>query len=103
MAAPVPPVEEAKRVFSRLGYAVEESGDGDLRAERKWRTVRVTALGSNVGDALDDAEESLRCFVAWRDHAGDALDHLERADLSAEWALIGVAEDGAFDIVRSSV
>jgi hypothetical protein len=103
MAAAVPPVEEAKRVFSRLGYAVEDAGDGDLRAERKWRTVRVTALGSNVADAVDDAEESLRCFVAWSDHASEALDRLERADLNAEWALIGVAEDGAFDIVRPTV
>ena len=45
----VPPVEEAARLFRRLGYTVDDGGR-EFDARRKWRTVRVTVL------APDEAE-----------------------------------------------
>lgn len=109
--APVtmPPVEAARSIFTRLGYAV--SGDGtELRAERKWRTVRVTALDADdasdatpvLADGGDDADD-LRCFVTYREATGDLRDRLEGADPSFEWAIIGVdepADDDEWDVVR---
>lgn len=107
----IPPVEAAKSIFTRLGYTV--SGDGtELRAERKWRTVHVTALDAEdvtdetptLADGGDD-ERDLRCFVTYRDVTGDLHDRLDSADPPFEWAIIGV-DDGAdadeYDVVRQS-
>jgi hypothetical protein len=96
----MPPVEEARRVFRRLGYTVD--GDGvDLRAERKWRTVHVTAL--DAAEAASPRElradggrtdYRFRCFVTWKEAAGDLRDRLQRLDPGYEWAIIGVDDDG---------
>ena len=70
----MPPSEDARSIFRRLGYSV--SGDGsEFVAERKWRRVLVTPLCTE--DATDPepyladggATPKLRCFVTWRDTA----------------------------------
>lgn len=102
----MPPVEEAKDIFSRLGYAV--SGDGtELLAERKWRTVRVTAMDADAvesaGRVLTDGGESdrLRCFVTWEEYTGDLRERLERVSPPYEWAIIGVrSDDRDYEVVR---
>ena len=103
----MPPTEEAKQVFRRLGYVV--SGEGtELRAERKWRTVRVTALCADdaaaperaVTDGGADAEGRLRCFVTWKECADDLVDRLSRLRPGYDWAIIGVDDRGDFEVVR---
>ncbi|MFB6107751.1 MAG: hypothetical protein ABEJ82_02775 [Haloplanus sp.] len=101
----MPPEEEAKAVFRRLGYTV--SGDGsELRAERKWRTVHVTALDADTASTstqlLPDGgspECQLRCFVTWMDYTGALRDRLERLDPPYEWAVVGVDDDEGHEVV----
>lgn len=105
--ATIPPVEAARSIFTRLGYAV--SGEGrELRAERKWRTVRVTAVGADdataeataLADGGDD-DRDFRCFVTYRAVAGDLRERLEGVEPPYEWAVIGVRDvDGSeYDVV----
>jgi hypothetical protein len=100
----MPPAEEARSIFSRLGYDV--SGDGqEFVAERKWRTVQVTVLGADsnlrgrraVTDGGEAREYPLRCFVTWKEAAGDLRGQLTAADPSYEWAVIGVDGDDRDD------
>ncbi|SFR60937.1 DUF7116 family protein [Halogeometricum limi] len=104
----MPPSEEARSIFSRLGYTV--SGDGpEFVAERKWRTVQVTVVGTDtklrgrraLADGGRTREYPLRCFVTWKDTAGDLRSRLTDADPSYEWAVIGVddADTGEYDVV----
>lgn len=104
----MPPAEEARSIFSRLGYDV--SGDGrEFVAERKWRTVQVTVLGAddslNGRRALADGGEArdypLRCFVTWKEATGDLRGRLNDVDPSYEWAVIGVDGDdrSEYDVV----
>ncbi|MFB6129968.1 MAG: hypothetical protein ABEJ28_04000 [Salinigranum sp.] len=107
--APVtmPPVEEARSIFSRLGYTVSGCGP-ELLAERKWRTVRVTALSDDT-DAADhrtltdggreDGRE-LRCFVTWDEYTGDLQTRLRRLNPSYEWAIIGVESEDDYQVVH---
>lgn len=96
----MPPVEEARRVFRRLGYTVD--GDGvDLRAERKWRTVRVTALDAEAAASPRELRADggrrdyrFRCFVTWKEATGRLRDRLTGIDPDYEWAIIGVESDG---------
>ncbi|SDZ85574.1 hypothetical protein SAMN04488065_0807 [Haloplanus vescus] len=108
--APVtmPPVEAAQDVFRRLGYSVERDGV-DLRAERKWRTVHVTALDADEASSPDKlradggtTEYRLRCFVTWMEAAGDLRDRLARTNPDYEWAVIGV-EDDDYEVVDHAV
>lgn len=102
----IPPVERARSIFSDLGYTV--SGEGtELRAERKWRTVHVTALDADSATderALADGgtdERNLRCYVTYREITGELRDRLDRADPPFEWAIIGVDTDGDdYDVVH---
>jgi hypothetical protein len=94
----IPPIERARSIFSELGYTV--SGDGtELRAERKWRTVHVTALDADSATderALADGgtdERNLRCYVTYHEITGELQERLDRADPPFEWAIIGVDED----------
>ena len=102
----MPPSEDARAIFRRLGYSV--SGDGpEFVAERKWRTVRVTAV-SNGEDlhsrrALADggepsADYRFRCFVAPESATGDVRNRLRSVDPTYEWAVIGVDGDGGYDV-----
>ncbi len=81
-------IEKARTVFDDLGYEVTEEGE-ELRAERKWRTVYVTAA---------DPEEAnthgrLRCFVARADRASDVRDRLLELEPDYDWAVITIDED----------
>jgi hypothetical protein len=111
MSRYMPPVsmplsEDARAIFSRLGYSI--SGDGsDFVAERKWRTVRVTALSDgedlNGRRALADGGEPsdtyrFRCFVAPKSETGDVQNRLASVDPAYEWAVIGVGDDGEYDV-----
>ena len=106
--APVtmPPVEEARAIFRRLGYEV--SGDGpELLAERKWRTVRVTATASR-SDVLADGgtcegDYRLQCFVTWAEETGELAGRLRRSAPDFEWAVIGVESDAEdYEVVHGS-
>jgi hypothetical protein len=104
----IPPVEEARSVFRRLGYAV--SGDGPaLRAERKWRTVEVHVVSGEatadarqpaLGDGGPDASD-LRCFVTWREEASALSERLASRDPGCQWAVVGVDRDGSYEVLRS--
>ncbi|QHS17563.1 DUF7116 family protein [Halopenitus persicus] len=105
--APVsmPPTTEARAVFRELGYTVD--GDGsEFVAERKWRRVLVTPVCAD--DATDpepylaDGGETprLRCFVTWRRAATDLRDHLLRLKPPFDWAVIGVDDEGEFDVMQ---
>jgi len=88
--------EQARSIFADLGYTVTDSG-GEYIAERKWRAVHVTPV-----ERLDETPDSgeYRCFVTW---AGDvpALERqLSTADPDYEWAVIGVEEDGDYEVTR---
>jgi hypothetical protein len=101
----IPPVEHARSIFTELGYTV--SGDGtEFRAERKWRTVHVTALDADSATderALADGgtdERDLRCYVTYHQITGDLRERLDRADPPFEWAIIGVDDESDdYDVV----
>jgi hypothetical protein len=103
----MPPVEEAKSIFSRLGYTVSGHGP-ELRAERKWRTVHVTAMGADDstgsrraladGGREDDCE--LRCFVTWKEYTGELRDRLRGMNPSYEWAIIGVESEQEYEVLH---
>ena len=80
-------IEEARTVFRDLGYEVTEAGD-ELRAERKWRTVYVTA--ADPADA--NTHGRLRCFVARADRAATVRDQLLDLEPDYDWAVITIDE-----------
>lgn len=92
-----PPSEEAREVFTDLGY--ELSGDGpEFSARRDWKEVRVTAV---AGPLYAPDEGQLRCFVTWSERADDVSDAVERVDPSYDWAVVAVREDGSYEVVRA--
>lgn len=81
-------IEEARTVFRELGYEITEEGD-ELRAERKWRTVYVTAA-----DPTEAATYGrLRCFVARPDRAADVRERLLDLEPDYDWAVVVIDED----------
>ncbi|MFB6123479.1 MAG: hypothetical protein ABEJ78_08475 [Haloferacaceae archaeon] len=108
--APVtmPPDEEARSIFRSLGYSVSGNGS-ELRAERKWRTVHVTALDADEAtanpvrpDGGSTGDIGLRCFVTWKGYTGDLTDRLRRLDPPYEWAVIGVEDADRYEVVNRS-
>jgi len=96
--ASIPPTTEARDVFRELGYTVSEGGQ-EFIAERKWRRVLVTVLCMDDDDLdpyLTDGGETprLRCFVTWRNRAGDLRDRLVSKKPPYDWAVIGIEADG---------
>jgi hypothetical protein len=96
--ASIPPTTEARDVFRELGYTVSEGGQ-EFVAERKWRRVLVTVLcmdDDDLGPYLADGGNTprLRCFVTWRDRAGDLRDRLVSKKPPYDWAVIGIDSDG---------
>jgi hypothetical protein len=87
---------EARSIFDDLGYTVSAES-GELRAERKWRTVRVTPVEDRTD--LPTAGE-YRCFVTWTEDVGDLEATLEAAQPAYEWAIIGVERDGDHAVVN---
>lgn len=92
-----PPVEQARTIFTDLGYTI--SGDGDeFQAERKWRVVRVSVL-TDSDETPDDGD--LRCFVTWKESTAELREKLRRTDPEYEWAVIGVGESGDYEVARA--
>lgn len=96
-AASTPPTEQARAIFDDLGYSVSGAGR-EFRATRDWKEVRVTAVGDDV-DA--PADGTYRCFVAWDGEASALERRLRSADLPYEWAIIGVRENGDYEVARA--
>ncbi|WP_276261013.1 DUF7116 family protein [Haloglomus litoreum] len=80
-----PLLDEARSIFSDLGYEVEKEGE-ELRAERKWRTVYVTT--ADPSDAPTHGR--LRCFVAEEDRATTVRDRLVSLAPDYDWAVVAV-------------
>jgi hypothetical protein len=104
----MPPVEEARDVFRGLGYTVSGSGT-ELTAERKWRTVRVTAMTAEeaiecrrpfTDGGADTAApgDDLRCFVTWHEYTGELRSRLEGRTTPFEWAVVGVDDAGDYEV-----
>jgi hypothetical protein len=88
--------KRARSIFTDLGYTVSGSG-GELRAERKWRIVRVTPMAE---PREPPTSGKLRCFVTWSDHVGTLERRLSRVDPDYEWAIIGVRDGGGYEVAR---
>jgi hypothetical protein len=96
-AVTTPLIDRAESIFTDLGYAVSTDG-GELRAERKWRTVRVTP----VSDPSTIPETGgYRCFVTPTDRVDAVEGELRARDPDYEWAIIGVAED-TYEVSRGT-
>lgn len=101
----IPPIEEAKSVFRRLGYAIEDNGY-EFVAERKWRRVQVTPLCADDAKAPENVLENesgdgprLRCFVTWMPCTGELREYLRTTKPPYDWAIIGI-EDDDFEVVH---
>ncbi|PSP92230.1 hypothetical protein BRC78_03290 [Halobacteriales archaeon QH_8_68_33] len=86
--------EQARSIFDDLGYTVSSRGS-ELLAERKWRVVHVTTAEGD-GDPPESGE--YRCFVASHEDVDAVERRLEQADPDYEWAVIGVDEDGDYEV-----
>lgn len=92
-----PPVDEARTIFTDLGYTVTGNGP-EFSARRDWKEVRVTAIAED-----EDTPEtgSLRCFVTWREQTGQLRRKLRSDDPEYEWAVIGVEDGGDYEVARA--
>lgn len=89
--------EQARSIFDDIGYTVSRTENG-LRAAHKWREVGVTVVEEDT--PLPESGE-MRCFVTSASEAPDVGDRLSRMDVTYDWAVIGVREDGGYDVVRA--
>jgi len=89
--------ERASSIFADLGYTVSRT-ESELRAERKWRVVRVTC--STPSTIPTDGQH--RCFVTQSDDAAATYRRVAMADPAYDWAVIGVDDDGEYDVYRPS-
>jgi hypothetical protein len=89
--------EQAQSIFDDIGYTVSRTDDG-LRAARKWREVGVTVLDDDL--TLPESGE-MHCFVTQASRAPAVRNRLERMDVSYDWAVLGVREDGDYDVIRA--
>ncbi|PSP83284.1 hypothetical protein BRC96_08885 [Halobacteriales archaeon QS_6_64_34] len=97
MAAVSTPLDErARSIFDDIGYTVSRTEDG-LRAAHKWREVGVTVLEE---DTTIPKSGEMHCFVTQASRAPDLGDRLSRMDISYDWAVIGVRDDGGYDVIR---
>ncbi|EMA07580.1 hypothetical protein SAMN05443574_106226 [Haloarcula vallismortis] len=88
--------EQARSIFDELGYTVSRTGT-ELQAERGWRVVTVSALGSQ--DPIPESGD-LRCFVTRTGEATHLSRRLNRLDVSYDWAVIEITEDGDYEVIR---
>lgn len=88
-----PLLEEARSIFSELGYTVSTVGT-ELRAERKWRVVYVTT--SDPSDAPDRGD--LRCFVAPENRAASLCEELLAHAPEYDWAVMGLVDSGGYQV-----
>ena len=89
---------QAESIFDDLGYSVSQR-DTELLAERKWRVVHVTVSYPETVPSDGD----FRCFVTRSEKAASACRRVEMADPDYEWAVIGVDDDGEYEVVDRSV
>lgn len=87
--------DEARSIFTDLGYDVTRDGD-EFRAERKWRTVRVTT--EDPQSAPETGQ--LRCFVAWADAARALHGRLLSLKPDYDWAVIAVDEGDDYEVLH---
>lgn len=89
--------EQAQSIFDDLGYTVSRTGT-ELRAEYKWRVVTISVL-----DPDDSPPESggLRCFVTREGDVGSVYNRLVGMDLDYDWAVLGIGDDGEYDVFLS--
>lgn len=90
--------EQARSIFADLGYSVERSGS-ELRAERKWRVVRVTCSEPEEIPTAGD----FRCFVTDADAATRTYRRVAMTEPDYEWAVVSVQDDGEYDVLEGSV
>ncbi|WP_226021437.1 DUF7116 family protein [Halomicrobium salinisoli] len=90
--------EQAESIFDDLGYSVSRDGT-DIRAERKWRTVRVQ-LDPDPDPSAVPTDGRFRCFVTQSDTAAGTYRSVAMADPDYEWAVIGVDDDGDYEVYR---
>ncbi|MFC6962199.1 DUF7116 family protein [Halocatena marina] len=93
-----PLLDEARSIFTDLGYTVSNAGT-ELRAERKWRVVYVTA--SNPDETPEHGE--LRCFVTREDHASSLCDDLLARAPEYDWAVMGLTDTGGYQIHHPTI
>lgn len=96
-AVTTPPTEQARAIFDDLGYSVSGAGR-EFRATRDWKEVRVSAVDD---DAETPQDGTYRCFVAWDSDAAALERRLRSTDPPYEWAVIGVREDGDYEVARA--
>ena len=89
--------EEARSIFAELGYSISERG-AEFDAVRDWKEVVVTPVEGGVETPDDDG---LHCYVTWKEEVGDLQQSLALSDPAGEWALIGVDEDGTYEVARA--
>ncbi|WP_254545048.1 DUF7116 family protein [Halomarina pelagica] len=90
-----PLLDEARTIFTDLGYTVTDLGS-ELRAERRWRIVYVTA--SDPDEVAEDVD--LRCFVASRERADRLREKLLSRAPDYDWAVMSVGDDGDYDVLH---
>ncbi|MFB6132825.1 MAG: hypothetical protein ABEJ44_05405 [Halanaeroarchaeum sp.] len=92
-----PPDEQARSIFDGLGYEVAGTGS-EFSATRDWKEVRVHAV-ADASVSMDGGR--YRCFVTWSEKTDDLEKRLEREDPGFEWAIIGVSDDGDYEVARA--
>lgn len=90
--------ERAESIFADLGYTVSRT-EGELLAERKWRLVHVTPSSP---ETVPTAGE-FRCFVTPSEDAPSACRRVAAAEPGYEWAVIGVDDDGGYEVFDESI
>jgi len=81
-------VEEARSIFTDLGYEVTDDGE-ELRAERKWRTVRVTTAEPEKAAS----RTAISGAFARAEQAPDVRQRLLAVEPEYDWAVISVDEE----------
>lgn len=89
---------QAESIFDDLGYTVSRH-DTELLAERKWRVVHVSLSYPETIPSDGD----FRCFVTRSEEATSTCRRVEMADPDYEWAVIGVDDDGEYEVFDRSV
>ena len=92
-----PPDEQARSIFDGLGYEVAGTGS-EFSATRDWKEIRVSAV-SDPSVRVDGGR--YRCFVTWAEQTEALQERLDSEDPGFEWAVIGVSEDGDYEVARA--
>ena len=92
-----PLAEKAEAIFTDLGYVVERDGR-ESRAQRKWRIVNVTPVDEPV---TPRGSGEFQCLVTWQEQATAVRERLQRRDPDYEWAVIGIEENGDYEVCHA--